>query len=141
VSVVVDASVIVALVVADTRQEAVAAHLNDWVESGEDLHAPAVLPYEIVNVLARLTFDGDLDADDVTAICFDLAALNLALHPLDLAQDGPAVAAITTQLRRRHATDSTYIRLAQQLGTDLWTLDGALARNATAVGLPVRLIN
>jgi predicted nucleic acid-binding protein len=142
VSVVVDASVIVALVVADTRQEAVAAHLNDWVESGEDLHAPAVLPYEIVNVLARLTCDGDLDADDdVTAICFDLAALNLALHPLDLAQDGPPVAAITTQLRRRHATDSTYIRLAQQLGTDMWTLDGALARNATAVGLPVRLIN
>jgi hypothetical protein len=39
VSVVVDASVIVALVVADTRQEAVAAHLNDWVESGEDLYA------------------------------------------------------------------------------------------------------
>jgi hypothetical protein len=29
-------------------------------------------------VLARQTFDGDLDADDVTAICFDLAALNLA---------------------------------------------------------------
>jgi predicted nucleic acid-binding protein len=45
------------------------------------------------------------------------------------------------QLRRRHATDSTYIQLAQQLGTDLWTLAGALARNATAVGLPVRLIN
>jgi predicted nucleic acid-binding protein len=133
--------VIVALMVPGERQEAVVAHLSDWVESGEDLHPPAVLPYEIVNVLARLAFDGDLDADDVTAICSDLAALNLALHPLDLAQDGPAVAAITTRLRRRHATDSTYIRLAQQLGTDVWTLDGALARNVAAVGFPVRLIS
>lgn len=48
--------------------------------------------------------------------------------------------AITTQLRRRHATDPTYIRLAQQLGTAVWTLDGPLARNAADVGLPVKLI-
>lgn len=58
-------------------------------------------------------FDGDLEADGVADTWIDLAALNIVLHPFDLIQDGPAVAAITTQLRRRHATDSTYIRLAQ----------------------------
>lgn len=52
----------------------------------------------------------------------------------------PGLATITTQLRRRHATDSTYIRLAIQLGTAMWTLDGKLARNAADVGLPVELI-
>lgn len=62
------------------------------------------------------------------------------LHPFDLEEDGPAAAAITARLRRRHATDSTYIHLAQQLGTDMWTLDGPLARNAADLGLPAKLI-
>lgn len=136
----VDASLIIALLVADERQSAVQAHLERWVDSGEVLHAPAVLPYEVANVLARLVFDGDLEADDITDIWLDLVALDLELHPFDLSREGPAVAAITMQLRRRHATDSTYIRLAQQLDTDVWTLDGPLARNAADVGLPVKLI-
>lgn len=139
-SVVVDASLIVALVVADDRQAAAQARLEDWVETGEDLHAPAVLPYEVANVLARLVFDGDLAAHDIADTWSDLAALDVVLHPFDLTQDGPAVGAITTQLRRRHATDSAYVRLAQQLGTAVWTLDGPLARNAADVGLPVKLI-
>lgn len=140
-SVVVDASLIVALMVADERQAAAQAHLEGWVEAGEDLHAPAVLPYEVANVLARLVFDGGLEAGDVAETWADLAALDVVLHPFDFTQDGPAVAAITTELRRRHATDSTYIRLAQQLDTAVWTLDGPLARNAADVGLPVKLIS
>jgi len=140
VSVVVDASLIVALIVADDRQAAVQAHLERWVDAGEVLNAPAVLPYEVANVLARLTFDGVLAAEDIADTWSDLAALEVVLHPFDLTQDGPAFATITTQLRRRHATDSTYIRLAIQLGTAMWTLDGKLARNAADVGLPVELI-
>ena len=139
-SVVVDASLIVALLVADERQAAAQAQLESWVDSGEELHAPAVLPYEVANVRARLIFDGDLEADGITDIWSDLVALDMELHPFDLSRDGPAVAAITTQLRRRHATVSTYIRLAQQLGTDVWTLDGPLARNAADAGLPVKPI-
>lgn len=139
-SVVVDASVIVALMVADARQSAAQAHLEGWVGSGEDLHAPAVLPYELANVLARLVFDGDLEADRVVDIWPDVAALGVELHPFDFRDDGPAIAALTTRLRRRHATDSAYIHLAQQLDTQVWTLDGPLARNAGALGLPVELI-
>lgn len=139
-SVVVDASLVVALVVADERQAAVQAHLEGWMQTGEDLHAPAVLPYEVANVLARRAFDGDLEAEEIADTWADLAALDVALHPFDLTRDGPAVAAITTQLRRRHATDSTYIRLAKQLKATVWTLDGKLARNADDVGLPVKLI-
>ncbi len=140
-SVVVDASIIIAVVVADERQKAVRAHLDSWLKAGEGLHAPAVLPYEIANVLARLVFDGALDISAVNAIWEDLDALGLILHPFAATQDGPDVAAITAQLRRRHATDSTYIHLARRLVTIMWTLDGALARNAADAGLPVRLVS
>jgi predicted nucleic acid-binding protein len=40
-SVVVDASVIVAMVVADERRDAARAHLQRWVEAGDGMHAPA----------------------------------------------------------------------------------------------------
>jgi predicted nucleic acid-binding protein len=140
-SVVVDANVLIALVVADEHQAAASEHLTSWLDADEELYAPAVLPYEIANVLARLVFEETLAPDEVPAIWEDLAAFDLHLHPFDFTADGPAVATITAQLHRRHATDSTYVRLAQSLETTLWTLDGGLARNAADVGLPVRLIS
>lgn len=140
-SVVIDAGVVVALIVADERQDAARAHLQRWLEAGEALHAPVVLPYEIANVLARLVFDGALPIGEIEDIWKDLVALELVLHPFDLATDGREVAAITAQLHRRHATDSTYVCLARRLGTVLWTLDLALARNAADHGLPVRLVS
>lgn len=139
-SVVLDASLIVAVVVADKRQDAARAHLRGLLDTGEELHAPAVLPYEVANVLARLMFDGALELAEVDEIWADLAALGLILHPFDLIRDGRDVAAVTARLRRRHATDSAYVCLAQRLGTSMWTLDGALARNAADLGLPVRLV-
>ncbi len=140
-SVVIDASVIVAVLVADERQAAAQRHLEDWLAAGEELHAPALLPYEIANVLARLVFDGAMQVNEISEIWDDIAALRLILHPFDLTKDGREVAAITTQLRRRHATDSTYVCLARRLRATLWTLDGALARNAGSVGLPVQLLS
>ena len=139
-SVVVDASVLVAVVVADERQPAARVRLDGWLQAGEVLHAPAVLPYEVANVLARLVYDGALQLSDVDDIWADLAALGVVLHPFDLAEDGRDVAAITARLRRRHATDSAYVSLASRLGSVVWTLDGALARNGADLGLPVRLI-
>lgn len=139
-SVVVDASLVVALVVGDERQDAARAHLERWLSAGDRLHAPAVLPYEVANVLARLVFDGIVQIDDVPEIWNDLDALGVVLHPFDLNVDGPDVAKITNRLRRRHATDSTYISLARRLETTLWTLDRALARNAATSGFPVALV-
>lgn len=140
-SVVLDASVVVALIVTDERQRAAQTQLAAWLDAGEELHAPGVLPYEIANVLARLVFDGALKSNDVTEIWHDLADLGLVLHPFELTRDGPEAAAVTARLLRRHATDSTYVCLAQRLGTMMWTLDGALARNAADVGFPVELVS
>jgi predicted nucleic acid-binding protein len=38
------------------------------------------------------------------------------------------------------AYDAAYVVLAEELDTQLWTLDGCLARNAAARGLPVQRI-
>lgn len=139
-SVVVDSSVVVALFVAEERQHPARQQLDRWLRTGEAMHAPAVLPYEVANVLARRVFDGALLLDSVPEIWADVAALGLVLHPFDAVVDGPDVAAVTAALRRRHATDSTYVCLARRLGAAVWTLDGALARNAANSGFPVHLL-
>ncbi|MGH3916278.1 MAG: hypothetical protein ACRDTC_23150 [Pseudonocardiaceae bacterium] len=92
-------------------------------------------------MLARLVFDGALEINEVGEIWQDLAALGLVLHLFDLTRDGSEVAAVTARLRRRHATDSSSICLAQHLEAEMWTLDGALARNAADVGLPLKIIS
>jgi predicted nucleic acid-binding protein len=115
-SVVVDASVIIAMVVRDERQQSVQNAVERWIDAGEALHAPAVMPYEVASVLTRRIHDGDLAVDEATDIWLDVADLGVEYHPFDLAVDGPSVARITATLRRRHATDSTYVWLAQQWG-------------------------
>ena len=55
-------------------------------------------------------------------------------------KDTPAVVAMTQRLERRSAYDAAYVVLAEELDTQLWTLDGRLARNAVSRGLPVQII-
>jgi predicted nucleic acid-binding protein len=68
VTVVIDAGVVVALIVADERQDAARAHLESWLDADEALHAPAVLPYEIANVLVRLVFDRAIEISEVLRV-------------------------------------------------------------------------
>lgn len=41
---------------------------------------------------------------------------------------------------RQSAYDAAYVTLAQELGGQMWTLDGPLSANAAQLGLPVCLI-
>jgi hypothetical protein len=57
-AVVVDASLLVVLVSADPRPPAVEGRMRAWLEVGEELHAPELLPYEVASGLTRLVAGG-----------------------------------------------------------------------------------
>jgi predicted nucleic acid-binding protein len=140
VAAVVEACLPIALITPDPKQAAVAATFRAWIAAGEELHALAVLPYEIANVLARLVWEGRFNPADFPQTWADLQALGISAHPVDFLADGPQVATIAGTLQRSHATDCTYISLALRLGCDVWTIDGPLARTAQAHNLPVQLL-
>jgi predicted nucleic acid-binding protein len=136
-SVVLDANALVVLALDRRRAPSVESLLRRWDADREDLHAPALLRYEIASALTRAVAAGQLPGSEVATAWQHIAAVPIMLHPLD---DAAAVVAMAQRLERKSAYDAAYIVLAQDLAAELWTLDAPLARNAGARGLPVRLI-
>jgi predicted nucleic acid-binding protein len=136
-SVVVDANVLVVLALDRRRAVAVEKLLRKWQADGEDLHAPALLRYEVASALNKAVAAGQLPLDDVAGAWERIVAVPVVLHPLD---DAVRAIEVAQLLERRSAYDAVYVALAQALDTQLWTLDGPLARSAASRGLPVQLI-
>jgi len=136
-SVVVDANLLVALALNDPRAPAVDRLVRAWASAGETLHAPELLRYEAANALTRAVVAGHLSRELAGTAWKRIARVDVQLHTL---ADGPAAVAMALRLERSNAYDAAYVVLAQTLDTELWTLDGPLARNASGLGLPVRLV-
>jgi predicted nucleic acid-binding protein len=135
-AVVLDASLLVAVVSGDPRADAVSARLAGWLASGEDLHAPALTLFEIANGLTRLVAAGAMPEDRVGPAWQAVQELPVSYHGL---RDGSAVVSLARRLERQSAYDAAYLALAGELGGVCWTLDGRLVRNAVRLGLPVQL--
>lgn len=136
-TVVVDANLLVVLVLDDKRAPLVETKMREWATAGETLHAPALMPYEVANALVRAAVAGHLATEVIADVWATISAVPVTLHPL---RNGPEVIAIAQRLGRQSGYDAAYVALAQSLDTELWTLDGPLARNAGGTGLPVRLL-
>lgn len=136
-SVVVDASVVVATTAPSREGESARERLDAWHDAGEDLHVPNLFVYEVANALAGLEASGVVTARVSAAVWRLVDALDLTSHP---PSEGAALITIAHRLRRRSAYDAAYVDVALFLAAELWTLDGKLARNAESVGLPVILL-
>lgn len=136
-TVVLDSNVAVALALDTERAPAVEGRLRAWEEAKEALHAPSLFRFEVASALTRSIVGGKIDSADAKVAWQRIVAIEISLHGL---VDGPAVIAVARALQRESAYDAAYVALAQQLGAELWTLDGPLYRNAAGVDLPVRLI-
>jgi len=137
-SVVVDASLVVAAIVGDNRTPVATGLFSRWLGVGEALHAPTLLAYEVANALTRLVTAKVFPADDIEEAWRSATAIPISYHALDI--QGPDVVAMALRLRRQSAYDAAYLALADRLGAQLWTFDGPLARNAESLGYPVHLV-
>jgi predicted nucleic acid-binding protein len=121
----VDANLVIRLVV-DPTDEAVRGLWERWEAAGRQLAAPNLLRYEVTNALYRYQRLGFISAASVRLAMQAAFAL-----PLDL-QGGPELHWRALELAERFslpaAYDAQYLALAERLGGEFWTADGALAR-------------
>ncbi len=119
--VVVDANLLVALISGDPRSEAVSRLLETWIESGIDLHAPALARYEVSNALTRLIVAGKFPQAGLSEAWAGLESLPLIYQPLD---EPSRTIEIALLLGRQNAYDAAYLALAERLKAELdsgWT--------------------
>ena len=137
-AIVVDANLLVVLSSSEDRRENVRQHIQQWTSMGETLHAPDLLTYEVANALTRLMVAGEITDEEMRSAWRMIDEVPVRFHSIRSA--GEDVVRIALQLRRSSAYDAAYIALARELGAELWTLDGPLARNAASLGYSVHLL-
>ncbi|PWJ53067.1 Predicted nucleic acid-binding protein, contains PIN domain [Quadrisphaera granulorum] len=90
---------------------------------GARLAGPALLPFEVSNVIRRLELSGAASADVTAQAHADLMALPVQLFPYEV------LAARTRELRATITSyDASYVATAELLGAPLVTLDVRLSR-------------
>lgn len=139
-TVVVDASVIVALYVDEPLSATARAALLRCREAGDDLHAPDLILVECANALWKRVRRDELDRDSAMKAITDLSNFeDLDRHPLDAQLLPPALSlAIAHTLT---AYDAVYAALAIQLGGTVITGDSRFVERASQAGLPVTAVS
>ncbi len=135
--IVLDASLLVALVASDPRSEIVSRSLLGWIDEGAELHLPELALYELASGLTRLVAARAMPAERIADVWRQIRALPFTYHRLG---DGARAVAIALSLERASAYDAAYVALGEELDAELWTLDARLYRNASARGFAVRLL-
>lgn len=134
--VVLDASVLVVLTTADPRRPAAERTARTWAHEQRELHAPALLPFEVASALTRLQSVGRMTAHHAKAARLIVLSMPITFHALH----DERVLEIAARLNRRSAYDAAYIAVAEAVDGELWTFDGRLSRNASSAGFPIHLI-
>lgn len=124
--VVVDASVAIKWVLEEADSEMAQALLDGWISEKKVILAPALLAYEITNIVYRKSLKGE--------ISLDRAKQSIqAILETDLQLDYPEDAELclrSIELAKRFnlpaAYDAQYLALAEREECDLWTADARL---------------
>lgn len=132
-SVVVDASLVLALALPLPYSEAARSKMAAWKEHGEPVLAPALWEYEVTTALRRAIWRGLLTTEEASLALRRVAALNIqSIAPRE--ELHRRALSWAERLGQSRAYDAQYLALAEQSGASLWTGDKRLANGAQQAG-------
>jgi len=127
-SVVVDASIAIKWVLQEPDSDVAYALLAEWIEKETVILAPALLAYEITNILYRKTLNGDLTLDNAK---LGIRKILLTGLEFDFTEDpsfGIKAMELANQFNQPATYDSHYLALAEREDCELWTADTKMGR-------------
>ena len=133
-AVVLDANLALALILPLPYSQPAAEQLKRWKCARVVIHAPSLWSYEVTSGLRKAVFDRAIAPEVAQDGLRSLWALNIVQTPAD---PGLALDALrwADRLGRRVAYDAAYLALAERLGVEFWTADGALTHNMRQMGI------
>lgn len=134
---IVDASVVVEFIAPDADTSSVTQQLFGWwVQTGEELHAPSLLPLEVMNALLTGVRRQRWDGQEADAAASLIATVPMTLH--DDARDRHRAWELARRYDNHPVYDMLYVALAERFGAPLVTVDGKLCRRLAHLGLVLR---
>ena len=134
---VVDASVVVEFLAPDAPEaDATVLLFERWARTGEDLHAPAMLPLEVMNALLTGVRRQRWDGADADAACRLAASLPISTH--DDVRDRDRAWELARRYDNYPIYDMLYVALAERLDHPLVTLGDRLHRRLAHLGWVLR---
>ena len=129
-TVVLDASVVVELVLGTGTGASIRGRLSDPMIS---LHSPELVDLEVLNVLRRYVTAGAVSPDRAVVALDRLNELDLRRH-----RHGPMRERIWAWRANLSAYDAAYVALAETIDAPLLTTDGRMGR-APGLAIPVEV--
>ena len=123
----VDASLVVTLLLPDEQTAAVEYLFSEWAHESTRLISPPLLYAEAPSAILRAQFEGRIDAEDAERAFGDFCDLGIAV----VSTNDLHVRAweLAKEHGQRRIYDSMYLALAQAEGCELWTADLRLANS------------
>ena len=137
-SVVVDASFVLRLLIADPLSEQAESLWGTWQGAHRPIRAPSLLWFEVTNALHQYVRHGVLeDGEAGTAL---RAALGLGIGLDSSVELHFASLTLVRRLGLAAAYDAHYLALGEALRAEVWTADGRLHRAVSASVPSLRLL-
>ena len=127
-SVCVDASFMVKLVLPEVDSQRAEALWSEWLTTGTVIHAPALMPFEAAAAIRKHVQRGLITAErgEMAVEAFSGFSQEINLQPAQSLHAGAWTLAM--RYSRPNLYDAYYVALAESLDCPLWTADDHLLR-------------
>jgi len=133
--VVVDASLVAAIILPLPYSDQVARSIAIWQRAGQALLAPLLLEYEVAAVLRKAVVADWLTTDLAVQAMDDVRALDIHCLPPTVRLHEQALR-WAQRLGHSKTYDAHYLAVAEQERAELWTADRRLVNGARQAGVP-----